>query len=744
MAVDIQFPKSGGAKVPTLPLRRFRGESVKASTVKLNGLAWPMKSPLVWGYASGTQPQVQFIPMLREYADKFIDEITTDVTLSLTGKDYFSDDLIEQEYSKLQLIMRPPGDYNHDVVMLTDDRWRWAKRLVTKCYNLTRKSTDRLVFSRTTAGGSQSLIEAVRYFVPFTVIQDQAGRPVRPWKALDIVLDVLVNILGYPAEAINTDRAADSEYVPLNQDIVGMEADSVVRRFLDMSDNELYIENDGSLVIYANRRPVTQENLDALFPNGFPGLREGNLFVVDRSATRPTQIDGFMEPEIEMLCTYTEADTPSRTTTSLQQVDGEAALRVQYTTMRNVTVTVVDNQVPGLPRGSVVDIHDAIAAFGQRFGTRQITFAEFRRAYGLRTHTDVYQTMLGQSGQTDVQTGLRVIDTEAMTAFGQMLTDFRSLFQISPQVMDRVRDVQPLLVDVVNPAEGTRQKSEVFSTVTWFYNESARQNLAANRLRAAVMDSFRNPASGQQRDHYVPVNADLQVDKTLGLVRVNFLPNLNEPGVVNNILRGRALNRQVEGDAAGENQILTDAGQVRGVESGWECSFILSMIPRTPNSMARLQFMRSRRPEAIAEGVGPKVEIFIGDDTARFALRPSNPIVRKYLSPNREDVVTGWVNERICRALSQQECVRRWYLHADQAQGGLAVSWAEDSLNIRPVGTIADVRHSIGPRGAARVSLSADRLNEPPDIRNLLPEDILRATYRQLRFNEPPQGGARG
>jgi hypothetical protein len=739
-----KVPGAGGSPVPTLPLKILRGKAPKASYLKLNGLSWPLKTDFSWGYHSGTDPQIQLIPMLREYAEKFTSELNEDITLTMGAKDLYSEDIIEQEYQKLWLILRPPGDYNHDVVILTDDRWAWGKKLVTKAYNLARKSTDRLAFSRTTAGGTETLVEAVRYFSPPTIIQEQNGKPARPYKALDIVLDVLTRVLGYDAERINVERAAGSFYVPMNQDLVGVPADVAIRRFLDLSDNDLYLENDGNIVIYANRRPITQPVLDGLFPNGFPGLKQGNLFVVDRTASRPTEIDASFEREIELLCSYTESATPpSRQTAAgaAAGVQARADILAQHTVVENVTVTVVNNQLPGLPRGSIVPIQDAITGFGVRFGTQTITFAEFVSKYGGFSREALLTLLL--AGKDDAAGARALLDHEALTAFGQIMRDFRSLFRLRPALLDRIRDLKPVLVDIVNPETGTRQKSEVFSIVSWFLNYQPRRTNGKERIRGEVLDSFTDPATGAARDKYIPIDAELSVDAGEGLVRVNFLPNLNEPGVVNNILRGRALNDQAYRDAFGNNETVTDAGQVIGVQPDWKCAFVLSAIHREPNDGKRLAWIRSKRPEDIPEGRGPRVEIHVGDDTARFALNPANALVNKYISPNRTLPADGWVNKSICRALAQQECVRRWYLHADQAQGGVAVCWAQDSLKVRPVGTIGDVRHTIGKGGRSMVSLAATNLNEPQDVRNLLPEDVLRVVYRQLSRTEPPQGGAR-
>lgn len=721
------IPGPGGARVPDAGVATLKTARGTAAAVLLDGMSWPVKGSQSWGYTSGTQPQTAIIPMLKPYANKLAETLVEDVTLTLTGRTE-DDEALSENYQKLWCILRPPVDYNHAAIIITDDRWWWKKELVYRHYNLKRKSDDQHVFARTTSAGKVGLQQARSYFVPWSIIQDAQGNPVRPWTALDIVLDVLQNWLGYAPEEIDVSRAATSEFTPMNQSIVGKPADEVIQRYLNLSDNSLYIENDGTIAIYGNRAPAGIEELKRWFPAGIPSLRSGAFEVINQTASRPTYIEGTMEREFELLCRYREID--SRVTYAIsekQQVDN--ALISQFTDLENVTTTLVPNQVPGLPRGSIVHWEDALAAFGNRFGSGPITLSQWRELYGPSGIAGLINALRTPNGSE--------LDPLALIIFSRLFADYRTFFRMPQAVADRLKDINPVLVDVIIPSSGLRAPSEVYSIVSMQVNFMARLN--DMRKRGLVMNSFRN-VDGSVRAAYQPISAKVSVvDKDLGLFRVDFLDDVDKPGLVEDILPGEALLQGYYDDKFSRNQTVLGRDAMPGLKGDWECSFIVSAVALTPNNGERVQRLRVERPESQTEGYGPRVIFHNELETARFALPAS---LGKYRNPARNiRAADGWVNRSICEAVIEQDGQRRWLTFADQVGGGVEMGWTETTLNLRPFSSVQQISHTIGSNGRATVSTQATPLSDGPRLENLLPASVLEMVYRQHRHKEPPQGG---
>jgi hypothetical protein len=733
MPITPDIPGRGGVQVPNPGVATLKTQRGTAAAVALDGLSWPVKGSMSWGYLSGTGPQVAVIPMLKPYANALADQLVEDVTLAKTGRTEFGEPL-EQEYQKLWCILRPPVDYNHAAIIITDDRWRWKKECTYRVYNLKRKANDQHVFAKTTSAGKLGLQEARNYFVPWTIMQDQAGNPTRPWTALDIVLDVLQNVLGYTPEEIDVAGAATSDFTPMNIDVTGANADQVIARFLNLSDNSLYIEDDGRVAIYANRAPAGVAELQRWFPDGLPSLRSGAFEVIDQKASRPVVIDGTLEKELELLCQYKESAHQGQTTAGDQlspELVAKNMLDGRIVPMDNVTITLIENQVGNLPRGSVVTIEEALEAFGRHFGGGSATLADLRSAYGTGVHAALIE-ILRDPGDASL------LDPLAGLILNRILEDYRTLFRLHPAAMDRLKDINAVLADVIFPETGLRAPSEVYSVMSWRLNLQARVNDC--RRKAQPLDSFRDPATGSARDHYQPIPASAKiVDKDMGLLQITFGGAVDRPGLVVDIIPGEAEDDSFYTDGFGDNRSVHGFEGMHGLKADWECSVILSGVPLVPNDASRVQRIRTERPEDIEEGDGPRVVFHSDLDTARFAL-PA--VLNKYRNPARSlTSPDGWVNKAICNAVIQQEGRRRWLTFADQVSGNVEMGWTETTLNLRPFGTVQQIVHTIASSGRATVSTQAQPITDGPRIENMLPAPVLELLFRQLRRNEPAQGG---
>lgn len=112
----------------------------------------------------------------------------------------------------------------------------------------------------------------------------------------------------------------------------------------------------------------------------------------------------------------------------------------------------------------------------------------------------------------------------------------------------------------------------------------------------------------------------------------------------------------------------------------------------------------------------------------------------RYVSQSSKST-TPKVNDRLVKLIAQQEARRRYATFADQVIGRVVMAWNEKTVELRPEGPIGSVKYSRSPDGGLVVTAVASPVIDGPDIRNLLPAEVLKAVFGQVDFKESAQGG---
>lgn len=723
--IAVQLPKSAEPK-PTGAFGFPAGKRVDSTLLAINGLAIPLRGAFTWGYKSGVSPQQVSVSLSNEYANKLVEVVNAQggkVVIDCKTNSIENVAIPMGPYSGLSLLPRSPDTHVHDIITITDDRWRWPNKNVYRTYNLLRKADDKFA-APVTFAGVLKLTEAKRYFVPWTIRQDENGQPVAPFTALDIVVDILTNFLGYDASKINLDRAQKSNYVPPNIVLVGQKAHSVISRFLSDSDNNLYIEDDGSITIYAENIPFGEKEFDKHLRPALRGKVEGQLWIQDRQNIRPTNIYESFEKEEEYLLTFKDASESSTSSGSERPaestVEALAQLASKRVYVRNITTTVVDNQVGNLPAGAIVTIEKALEAFGQEYGSAPITLDEFRENYGIAAPA-VFALVL-QDPTDDA-----LLDPKAITVWSRIVGDYRRKFQIPHHVTQFIKDANNVLVEIVDPETGKRKPSEVFSTVSWVVNVQARIN--KKRASGITLDSFGNLSEDGK---YKPIPATISdIDPETGIFELIGLDDLNQPGAITDIILGRPVSEDAffeDTFAEGETPLTRDSLiGAHGLKADWEMSAVAS-ITLLPKSADSMYWVDSPAPAPVKPGNGPPVEIHIGYDTARFALAGHDAY---------RTGASGFINKALIEAIAGQEGPKRWVTFSDQLIGSVRFAISEESKKLRPTGPVSEVTFTVSTNGSVRMAFDARPISEGRDIRNTLEKEMLEAIFRQVHFETP-------
>lgn len=754
----IVLEATGGPQVAagTAQVSDTLAEAAKFQAVfglELAGRPWDVTGAVPWGYVSGVQPQTFPLLMTKRFADFFAKNAAGEISLKMSGKELVGGGgeaqrvrPIEKEFKRLQLHTRPPGNFEQDFLILEDDRWRWGRPNVTRDYNMARKSNDLVTLAGVVIQRQNLLREARKYFRTRTLAPDN-----RPWTALQIAFDVLTRVLKIDTADIITNRASKTEFVPMNESVDGESAASVIARMLTLDGNDLFIDEDGKVVIYDRHAVFDDLEFRELFPRGVPPRFDGALHVVDYEKIRPSVIETQNTPELEMLFTFQSVGPQTSASGRPANTDEEAKRQLQtgQVFVENVTKTIIDGQVfdangEPLPAGTIVNINDAIESLGDRVG------ASF-------TLDDVLE-FLGNDAFiisqiiTRLTTGLEVIFDPTNTSIAQaILTDLRTFFRIPQVVVEHIRSLQAYHVNIGNTQTRTRPPSNVFSQVSWFIPTSLL--VAAPIPDGVVLDSFteiNDDGSKTALTKYQPLTGvTVRVeDFDLGLYRINWAADPDRPGAVKGVTPGIARDDSIYSREQGGNVTVLEDTSFTGIGliPDWEATVVMTVVPDLTNDKNRLFRTLFTPPPGKNEkgqdrpqvGRGPRVERRVRLDTARFQLAPGpysqgDPVP---LSTNPSAAVLGarggMVNEKILGSVNQAESDRLYHTFTNQAEGDITLAFNKTSARIKPVASLRTVQYVYNEDGLIFVRVSAQRSTNPPNILIGLPADVLKSTIRQL------------
>lgn len=738
---------AGGAQ-----LQSPSGRTVGTTKVLINGEAFPLRGSLTWGYQSGVVAQSATFETQLPFVDKIaaaVDGTGGEVVLLIGA----GDDLPEMSFVGLALMPTRSAGYTHDKLELVDTRWSWPRTCIHRAYNRTRRSTDLATFGRTSVPGIGKLVDAPSYYVTSTINGS------KPFTALDIVKDVL----GFLGLTIVSTNATDNEYVPSNVVIQGESADSVLSRFMRMAGVDLYIDELSQAVLYSNVVPQTPAEWGSYLGRGANFVTSGAIKVHNNQSIRPSAVYTSFVEEREIVLAAIEKDSslapnqlPATTSASAR-----SQLNNGLVVLENVVRTLYDNQVSGKPRGSVVPIEEALAAFGRTFGYRALTLNDIRDNYGpLAIFKLAPSIKAANNTSTPFVSTASPINQQAVAVLASILNAFRRMYRIPAPVMELLQDVKPMLADVVFSEAQARQPSEVFSTVTWESDVQTRFTSPFNI--AETIRSFGDAAGGRANPFptgggpFIPIPADVAISQADGVVTVNYGGSLSSFGAIQNVIPGevRGQNNTVfKVDVFGKNGVvptgLGTANGAFGVRRDWFMGMVVSVTQYSGTSIAVrwYEVPGSDRAVSSVTGVaqnGPPVNLFSRVDTARVNLPATNVAganLRGFKNPSGLLGGPLVVNDEICGAIARQEALRTYQDYADAAEGKMTLAWHQSTVRYRPRAHIADVRFVIGSDGARHVEIAAPERRPKPELYGLLPTNIREQLGIQLSANAVSNSG---
>ncbi len=751
-----------------------------------NGLAWAIENNISWGYVSGVAPQELLIQMHRDEVGLLTRinkrPVVTELEMTQKGEVAGIDQTVKRKFRNLRVLSDEDATLESKIVKITDDRYRWKRAKVWLQVNITRRVNNQIVklgagrrtllrenselyrSNTVTTEARQILAQvAARKSTPSKDLPTDSPdpRPLQPinaadipkaYTALDVVVEVLERYLGYKAGAdgnIIIQSRNTSEYIPQDIKLQGEPADTVIQRFLAMDGNDLYIDDNGNIVIQDALIALTTAQYkrkiggrDAFFPESLAGrLGDSNLIDI-----RPSLIVTQTVPEKEILFSFVSAGAQSSVVGRPATTREEAIKQINngQVFLENVTRTVIDGQVRDADgslraKGTIISIEEGFASLNSFFGVAGLSIDEYTAKYGPTIMAQ--KTILGGASfkQDQVDMVTRALQT-----------DFRTFFRIPQVVVDELLSIKTVLANILNNRTRTREPATVFSRIT----RTDANVLMLNKVerQAGILDSFFEYPNGvragaKARSTFLPISfAQVSVvDFDLGLIRVQFGNDDQLPGAVEGFLPGVANDKSYY--AKNANSLLSiQAADVNGARAGlepdWECSVVMSCVPFVENSPNRL-FEENFDIQSLSgitglNGKGPRIFIPIRADTARFHVQDvrylSGPEFKQSSNPTaaRIGAAGGYVNSEVISANGEMEARRIFRTYQDVIVGFETFGLNDVTKKCVPLGAVRNVIFTHAASGLQTCDLVAARVTTPEDITSLLPEEYLQVLAGQL------------
>lgn len=429
--------------------------------VTLGGVPISANGSVVWKLVSGIQPyQTAF-----SCHEAHWESIRSNMGVPLTMRVQTTRSTLEIK-SVFVLYELPSDSPNRRSFLVSDRRWRWEYRLVTKDYNMVRRTGDKTLIG---AQAVEAPIELAQqkdsyFYLPYSLDGDKRWTPRR----------MLEDVFKY-VEPYKDSRVVES-FPPFGQDVGGRKDDvggitiqnmllrdqgniAMLKALQSCPGADVYVRYDGKVAIFDSTSEVkTRQAWTDAGPATWDGQRVVNT---RKESVRPKSVAVHFQREVELVLEY-EDNFP-------------AAGSTVETTKRDKNAPFVENVMPTVdPETSVTEydpVQDKMVSKTVGMGT-YVEFKALLKAWDDKkpqgsmpwTFDTISKHWL--HGDLDGALGNKGLDLDPkgnVSARVQMIKQhFRQTFRVNQRIMERVRDIQPIRVFTLDPVTGLRAPSLVW------------------------------------------------------------------------------------------------------------------------------------------------------------------------------------------------------------------------------------------------------------------------------------------
>ena len=608
------------------------------ASVTLGGVKLAAMGSIVWKFVAGVQPYATVMSVYKDKWDSLKNRMGEFLTLTISdarGHTY--------EIKKLTILHAAPSEAPNLVsFVVADRRWKWPYTLVVRDFNVPKKSGDRTAFFTEVPAAAGITVDVYEYR------RSSLNEDGEKWTSKGAVEDVLDQVEpdedaweveSWPIK--DGVEVAEEGQFAIQGVMMRDQGDTAIARLLTLVPGaSLYVNMAGKVIVFDGADLDAAENY---LKNELPfATWDGEkVEFVDRKVIRPSKVNVYYTREVEVLFEFSDdynvtsvpparnspyADNVIPTTDSETEIfsyDPEVGTSVQIDTLYPGTYVPVKDWLYQM------DLRKPAASFPWTF--------DFAREAWL------VGDLMGGWGGTRLDMTEFASVAARITAFQQ---HFRQTFRISRRYTERIRDMRPVRVSMLDPVTGTRAPAASWGqyATTWSAKGvrlASRKN-SQNATESTNVDTIQAASElgiSLLKSSPSPMQITV-IDKDLGVFRLDGI--LSPYGTEDrmypcNLVDSNEQLASVSRDLTQQNSKPMGFGMRSSTGTNgiflrrkMDMKACLTIIPAAPNN--KFQFHKVvveasdiaevyQREFRIQDGDGPELDVFVppGEVTARFA-----------------------------------------------------------------------------------------------------------------------------
>jgi hypothetical protein len=606
--------------------------------VKLGGVELAAVAGIAWRFISGVAPYTTVMSVHRSQWDRLKGQLGQPLTLEVTDSR-----AVKTTIQQVYILHLAPSDSPHRVsFVVADKRWLWPYKLIVRDFNMPRKTGDRTALGDPVPVETQQVVDQYDY-LPYSLEPPQQTK----WtsqSALEAVLQLVDEdnwtVESWPIK--DTTGAGDSGQFSLQGVTLRDSGDVALQRLLSyIPGASIYVNEKGQTVVFdSSDLDETERHFRALPLSTYAGDRGA---WIDRKAIRPSKVIVHYQREVEILVEY--KDDYSGGTSAAPVANDAYVDNVIPTTDPSTEITEFDpgtgtTQTKNVPMGTYVRVDKWLEAMDADRPEGSLPWTwDTVKIHWFKGDLDAVWVR-GKDLDPEGNAAMR------LQAFRQ---HFRQTFRLNRKFMERIRNLRPIRVAMLDPVTGARAPAAVWgqgcivpSTKGQLMAKRGSDDASSSKYLRNI-DYLRPYTQGtpllETRPGPQRVNI---VDGELGIFRLEWI--VSPYGIVDSFLPCKLVNNQnydgisLSRDLALQEDEPMGAGMI--VEGGTngiylddvlEAKVLMTAVPASPNT--RQQFHQIeveaddvqslfQREFRIQDGEGPPLEVFVspGEVTARFGI----------------------------------------------------------------------------------------------------------------------------